>query len=411
LDYKQLIAELNQNGASDLHLEPGLPPTTRIDGELKPIGDGPIGQDQTLEIAQELLNKKEWHRYFERNSCDLSIVINGVRCRVHAMKTKRGLGLAIRLLSSFQPTLEKLNLHPDLADLVTRSNGLIVVCGPTGSGKSSTLAGLLHEVSVKKSDHIVTIEQPVEYPIASRRSFVRQREVGVDTPSFEQALIDALREDPDLIMVGEMRTKESIQLTLNAAETGQLVLSTLHASNTAEAIQRIVSSFPSEIQNSVCSQLADCLVAVISQRLQFLENYQIRVPVCEILMASHPVRNLIRQGQFFKLASALETGHSEGSWTFRRYRKWIDENTEIYLPPESGVPFRLDFSTKELTKNKSMPNNDGDTVESADFYSSDQDDEPKRSDAKLPPGEVIVIDEPDEESLSDLLKRMDDSER
>jgi twitching motility protein PilT len=404
LDYLQKIAGLRQKGASDLHLEPGLLPTARIHGSLKPVGSEPLEPQQTLAIVKELLSEKEWAFFRQRQSSDLSLVLSGIRCRVHVMQTKRGVGLAIRLLSSFQPTLERLNLHPDLATLMESRHGLIVVCGPTGSGKSSTIAGLLHEVSSKESLHIVTIEQPVEYPLAPRRSFVRQREVGQDTPSFEQALLDAMREDPDLIMVGEMRTRETVQLTLNAAETGQLVLSTLHASNTGEAVQRIVSSFPPEVQSSVCAQLADCLVAVVAQRLQFNENYQIRVPLCEILKATHPVRNQIRQGQFFKLPSALETGHGEGCWTKRRYQKWLESRTDFFIPTTATEPL------------ETMPRIDEIPVEGSVSRASKHQDpiEKDRLPESPAPGndsadDVIVIDEPSEESLSDILKKLDDS--
>src|SRR5207253_230283 len=180
-------------------------------------------------------------------------------------------------LSTFQATVEKLNLHPDLRKLVARDNGLILVSGPTGCGKSSTLAALIQEINLSEARHIVTIESPIEYSFRPRRAYIRQREVGRDTPSFEQALLDALREDPDVLMVGEMRDPETMRLTLNASETGHLVLATVHSSTCAEALQRVVSAFPAEIQSSVSSQLADCLVAVISQRLRFRADLNIRV--------------------------------------------------------------------------------------------------------------------------------------
>src|SRR5208337_3616769 len=208
-------------------------------------------------------------RFLERRSFDFSRTIHGARCRINVLQSSRGVGFAIRLLAAFQATVEKLNLHPDLKKLVAPTHGLILVSGPTGSGKSSTLAALIQEINLADARHIVTVESPIEYTFRPQRSYIRQREVGRDTPSFEQALHDALREDPDVLMVGEMRDPETMRLTLSASETGHLVLATVHSSSCAEALQRVVSAFPAEIQGSVAAQLADCLVAVISQRLRF----------------------------------------------------------------------------------------------------------------------------------------------
>jgi twitching motility protein PilT len=240
--------------------------------------------------------------------------------------------MAIRLLAAFAPTLRTLNLHPDLAQLVVPTHGLVLVSGPTGSGKSSTLAALVQEINAKEARHIITFESPIEYDLQPRHAFIRQREIGRDTPSFERALIDSLREDPDVLMVGEMRDPETMRLTLNAAETGHLVLATVHSANSAEALQRIVSAFPAEIQNAVAAQLADCLLGVVAQRLKFRPQLKIRVPECEILMASTPVRANIRQMHFYKLATTLESGGQEGCWTFSRYCDWLDRRTEWVFP-------------------------------------------------------------------------------
>jgi twitching motility protein PilT len=261
-----------------------------------------------------------------------------VRCRINIFQTARGVGLAIRLLSAFQATVEKLNLHPDLKKLVKNTHGLILVSGPTGCGKSSTLAALIQEINLTETRHVITVESPIEYTFRSRRAFIRQREVGRDTPSFEQALLDALREDPDVLMVGEMREPETMRLTLSASETGHLVLATVHSSTCAEAIQRVASAFPAEIQSAVCSQLADCLVAVVSQRLRFREDLNIRVPECEILMATHAVKNFIRTREFFKIVSALETGADHGMWSFQRYAKWLDSRTNFFVPGQNAEP-------------------------------------------------------------------------
>ena len=184
----------------------------------------------------------------------------------------------------------------------------------------------------------MTIESPIEYTFRPRRAYIRQREVGRDTPSFEQALIDSLREDPDVLMVGEMRDPETMRLTLAASETGHLVMATVHSSTCAEALQRVVSAFPAEIQSSVAAQLADCLLAVISQRLRFRPELNIRVPECEILVPTHAVKNFIRNRDFFKITSSLETGAEHGMWSFQRYRKWLDTRTNFFVPNRNAEP-------------------------------------------------------------------------
>jgi twitching motility protein PilT len=332
------------NGASDLHLEAGLPLALRIRGALRTVGQ-PVAGTTLLEIARDLIGEEQWPHFLEQRSFDLSRTIHAVRCRINVLQTARGVGLAVRLLASFQTTLEKLNLHPDLRKFIANTHGLVLVSGPTGSGKSSTLAALIQEINLTEARHIVTIESPIEYALRPRNAYIRQREVGRDTPSFEQALLDALREDPDVLMVGEMREPETMRLTLTASETGHLVLATVHSSNCIEALQRVVSAFPAEIQGSVAAQLADSLVAVIAQRLRFRPELNIRIPECEVLVATHAVKNFIRNRDFFKIASALETGAEHGMWTFERYRTWLESRTKWFIPGQ--VPEPLESASGE----------------------------------------------------------------
>lgn len=331
---ESFVALAASNGASDLHLEAGLPLALRIRGTLRTLGQ-PVPGATLLEIARELIGEEHWPHFVEQRSFDLSKTIKGVRCRINILQTARGVGFAIRLLAAFTTTLDKLNLHSDLKKFVTNTHGLILVSGPTGSGKSSTLAALIQEINLSEARHVVTIESPIEYALRPRMAYIRQREVGRDTPSFERALLDALREDPDVLMVGEMREPETMRLTLTASETGHLVLATVHSANCMEALQRMVGAFPAEIQGSVAAQLADSLIAVIAQRLRFRQELNIRVPECEVLVATHAVKHFIRNRDFFKIGSALETGADHGMWTFERYRAWLDSRKNWATPGQA----------------------------------------------------------------------------
>lgn len=325
-----LIQSAREQGASDLHLEGGLPATFRVRGALRRHGE-PLPPTLLTAMARELLGD-DWSAFVERGSADLARVLSGQRCRLNVLRTSRGVGFAIRLLASSQATLKSLNLHPELLRLVQPTHGLVLVCGPTGAGKTSTLAALLQELNLREARHIVTVECPVEYALTPRKSLIRQREVGRDTPSFEQALLDSLREDPDVLMVGELREPEVMRLTLAAAETGHLVLATLHSGGVAEALQRLVGAFAPEVQHSMCAQLADVLVGVVAQRLRFHEGARLLVPECEVLMGTTASRAIIRSGQFFKLTSALEAGAAEGHFTFARYGDWLAKKTDFAQP-------------------------------------------------------------------------------
>jgi twitching motility protein PilT len=337
MDLASLIDAARDSGASDLHLEAGLPPCARIRGQLQSMG-APLSARELLAAARDVVGEDRWPDFLERRSSDVARTLAGVRCRVNVLCTARGVGLAIRFLGNSQATLERLNLRADLARLVEPHHGLVIVSGPTGSGKSSTLAALVQEVNLRENRHIVTLESPIEYTLVPRQSFIRQREVGRDTPSFEQGLYDAMREDPDVLVVGELRDAETMRLTLAAAETGHLVLTTLHSSTTAEALQRIVGAFPAEIQNGIAAQLADCLVGVICQRLRYFPERNLRAPECEVLIASQPVKAMVRQSQFFKLQTALETGAADGSFTFQRYREWLDRRTDWHVAAAEASP-------------------------------------------------------------------------
>jgi twitching motility protein PilT len=321
------ITAAQRLSASDLHIEADTPLVMRVRGDLATVGAA-VPAEHVQRIARELLGEQRWDEFLVRGSADLSVDVASVRCRVNAFRTVRGLALAVRLLTSSIRSLEACNLHPDLRRFTQAHSGLIVLSGPTGCGKSTTLAALVEEINGAHARNILTIESPIEHLFANRRSFVRQREVPTHSPSYEQAIVDALREDPDVLVIGEMRTPEVMRLTLNAAETGHLVLTTMHSATCAEALYRITNSFAAEIQTSIRAQLADCLVAVVCQQLEFIEAEGLLVPRCEVLTASSGAKGTIRAGQFSQIANVLQSGGEAGMWTFERYQRWLEQRRD-----------------------------------------------------------------------------------
>jgi len=389
MNLESLIRNARSRGASDLHAEAGLPLVARVRGELVRLGEAPTAAD-TRAMAQSLLEGPAWQQLLERRSADFSRTLGGVRCRINILHSSHGIGLAIRLLARNIPTIETLNLNPELRDLVAHEHGLVLVSGPTGCGKSSTLAALIEEINLTEHRHVITLEDPIEYSLRSKHAFIRQREVGTHTPSFEQGLLDALREDPDVLMVGEMRHPEVMRLTLNFAETGHLVFATVHSSDTLEALQRVAMAFPPESQSVVCAQLADSLIAVIAQRLIYRPDLKIRVPECEVLVGSPPVRNLVRQGHFYKLESALTTGAREGMYTFERYQGWMAGRAHWHTSTEGQL---TDESPDEPTD--------------APIAAHAPRPEPTASEARtVRPDEDVINLEPAAENIADFVSRL-----
>jgi twitching motility protein PilT len=327
MQFEEWIEQAYSLGASDLHLEADTPIVARIRGELQTVGSVVPGAT-LMQVAHDLLGPQRWPDFAERGSADLSESVGGIRLRANFFQTVRGLALAIRLLAPSVKDLRSCNLHKDLSRLIEAPSGLIIISGPTGSGKSTTLAALLEEINASRARNIITLESPIEYLFANRQSFIRQREVPTHSPSFEQGIVDALRENPDVLVISEMRTPEVMRLTLNAAETGHLVLATMHSASCAEALSRLCMSFPSDIQASVRAQLADCLVAVCCQRLEFLAAHR-----CELLLPTSGAKGTIRGGNFSQIATVLQSGGEEGMWTFERYQRWIDQVTDWVRPP------------------------------------------------------------------------------
>jgi twitching motility protein PilT len=331
MSLRDWIRKGRELGASDLHLEAETPLVARVRGDLLSVA-APIAGAALVQAGREVLGTEGWSEFVSRGSADVSRTIQGVRCRINLFQTVRGVAMAIRLLSHFQNNLRACNLHPELKRLTEATTGLIVVSGPTGSGKSTTLAALIEEINSSSARNIIAIESPIEYLFANRRSFIRQREIPTHSPSFEQALVDALRENPDVLVVGEMRTAEVMRLTLSAAETGHLVIATMHSATCAEAMTRLCMSFPADIQGSIRAQVADCFVGFVCQRLEFLSEYRLRVPICEILLPNAAAKGTIRGGQFSQIGNVLQTGGEAGMWNFERYQRWVAQKKDWVLP-------------------------------------------------------------------------------
>jgi twitching motility protein PilT len=336
VQFEEWVEQAYTLGASDLHLEAETPIVARIRGGLQTVG-AVVSGAALAQVAREILGEERWREFIERGSADLSLAVGGIRLRANFFRTVRGIAAAIRLLAPNVKDLRACNLHKDFRKLIEAESGLIIISGPTGSGKSTTLAALIEEVNTTRARHIVTLESPIEYLFSNRQSFIRQREIPTHSPSFEQGIVDSLRENPDVLVIGEMRTPEVMRLTLNAAETGHLVLATMHSSTCAEALTRLCMSFPSDLQASVRAQLADCLVAVCCQRLEFLIGARLHIPRCEVLLPSPGAKGTIRSGNFSHLATVLQSGGEEGMWTFERYQRWIDQVTDWVRPPSAAA--------------------------------------------------------------------------
>ncbi|HEX8795304.1 MAG TPA: PilT/PilU family type 4a pilus ATPase [Polyangiaceae bacterium] len=313
--FVELVATAAALRASDIHLIDGACPVVRVDGALRQLADAPVSLLPLLSLGAE-----QEERIARGHSVDLGLDVESVgRVRLHVFRTAEGTAASVRLLPSAAPSLASLHMPVPLDDLVTAPSGLVLVCGATGSGKSTTLAALAQEALRRRSIVLTTLEDPIEYGLAaSHTSVVRRRQVGRDVADFASGLRDALREDPDVILVGEMRDPETIGLALTAAETGHLVLSSLHAPSAASAIERVVDVYPPQRQAQIRVQLADVLRAVVAQWLLPRARAAGRVPVVEVLRMTHAVGALVRDGRTAQIATALQSGRREGMITLER---------------------------------------------------------------------------------------------
>src|SRR5678815_2312951 len=296
MDITELLAFAVKNKASDLHLSAGLPPLIRVHGDIRRINLPPMEHEDVHAMVYDIMSDSQRKMYEEFLECDFSFAVpNLARFRVNAFNQQRGAAAAFRTIPSKVLSLEELNCPKVFADLTDRPRGLILVTGPTGSGKSTTLAAMVNHVNENEYGHVLTIEDPIEFLHESKKCLINQREVGPHTMSFSNALRAALREDPDYILVGEMRDLETIRLAMTAAETGHLVFATLHTSSAAKTVDRIIDVFPAAEKDMVRAMLSESLVAVISQTLLKTKDGQGRVAAHEIMIGTPAIRNLIRE--------------------------------------------------------------------------------------------------------------------
>tara|TARA_B100000945_G_scaffold319290_1_gene326168 strand:- start:301 stop:1356 length:1056 start_codon:yes stop_codon:yes gene_type:complete len=301
------------NDASDLHLSVGSQPMIRIHGEMKKLQMDAMTTDSMKSIINDILNENQKQIFKDKLEIDFSTKLDGSgRFRVNCFNQINGLSAVFRAIPSEIKNIEELGVPPILNQISLLDKGLILLTGPTGSGKSTTLAAMIDHINENKKCHIITIEDPVEYYHKSKNSLINQRELGQSTHSFTNALKSALREDPDVILVGEMRDLETIQLALTAAETGHLVLSTLHTSGAVKTIDRIIDVFPSENKSQIRSMLSESLAAVVSQKLIRIVSGSGRIPACEIMIANSAVRNLVREDKIYQIPSLIQSGSKEG---------------------------------------------------------------------------------------------------
>ena len=316
MDITQLLAFTVKNNASDLHLSAGLPPMIRVNGDVRRLNVEPLDHQQVFAMLYDIMNDTQRKVYEQNLEVDFSFEIEGLaRFRVNAYNQSRGAAGALRTIPSKILSLEQLGAPRIFSDLALRPRGLVLVTGPTGSGKSTTLAAMLNHLNENRYAHALTVEDPIEFVYESKKCLINQREVGPHTHSFANALRSALREDPNVILVGELRDLETIRLAMTAAETGHLVFGTLHTSSAAKTIDRIIDVFPGEEKEMIRAMLSESLVAVISQVLCKLKDGTGRVAAYEIMLGTPAIRNLIRDSKVAQMYSAIQTGNNAGMQT------------------------------------------------------------------------------------------------
>lgn len=312
MDMDKLLEATIKNKGSDLHIRVGTAPKLRIQGSLRSLGKENLTPEDTLSLAKSIAGERQMQELEEVGSTDFGLSFHeGNRFRVSVFKHQGNIGLVLRMIPTQLLSLDEIGLPDVVRSLCLRPRGLFLVTGPTGSGKTTTMSSMVNYINEERSDHIITVEDPVEFVHPHKKSVVTQREIGSDVPSFAEALRRALRQDPDIIVVGEMRDLETIAAAITAAETGHLVFGTLHTTGAYKTINRIVDAFPTNAQDQIRTQLATGLIAVLSQQL--LPNKEgKRVAAFELMISNSAIQNLIRKNETFKIESVIQTGSDEG---------------------------------------------------------------------------------------------------
>jgi len=342
--FTDLIYAAIKQRISDLHITGGFPLIFRSDGIIHYDKNVKWSHTEIDTMVKEMLSERQLFTLRKRWSVDFAMSFNQVRVRINAFYTTRGLSLAIRLLPETIPDIALLNLHNSLHQISDLRSGLVLVCGSTGSGKSTTVAAIIEEINRAKPVHIITIENPIEYRFKPKKAFIEQREVGIHVPSFNQGLLDVLRENPDVIFVGELREPETIRLTLNAAESGHLVFATLHATDAEDAIYRINNSVSGDNQDVIRYQFASTLSWLIIQQLMFIERVSFRVPVLSITRGSTSVKSCIRENKLTQLETIMLTSRNEGMFTAAQYQKEFIDNQPNFNHPYKSFGVGADSS-------------------------------------------------------------------
>jgi twitching motility protein PilT len=313
LEMNDLLQLVLDEGASDLHISVGVPPTLRLSGRMVHLEAEPLTPEDSERLMKSITSETNQQKLREEGGIDFGFAFGtAARFRVSCFKQKGSIGLVLRVIPNDLMTLEQIGLPPSVKDLLYKPRGMILVTGPTGSGKSTTLASMLHIINLEREEHIITIEDPIEFYHEHRTSIVTQREIGSDVPSFSEALRRALRQDPDVILVGEMRDLETIRAAVTAAETGHLVFGTLHTTGAAATVDRIVDAFPADQQEQIRTQLAASLVAVISQVLMPRRDRPGRIAGFEIMICTPSIKALIRDNKTYRITSDIQTGAKWG---------------------------------------------------------------------------------------------------
>jgi len=327
MNITELLKLTNELEASDLHLTVGVPPTLRVNGLLSPLEYPELTENDVYEMVYSILNNEQRKKFEELKELDFSLeIVNVARFRVNIFLHRRGIAGAFRLIPERIKTLEELGLPQSLAEFTKKSKGLVLITGPTGSGKSTTISSLIDIINESQKLHIITIEDPIEFIHKHKKCIIDQREVGLHTTSFSYALRSALREDPDVILVGEMRDLETISLAVTAAETGHLVFSTLHTNSAAETVERIIDVFPVHQQRQIRIQLAESLQGVVSQILLPNIDQTKRVPAVEIMLATPAIRNIIREERIHMISATIQSSQQHGMQTLDQSLRQLYQN-------------------------------------------------------------------------------------